>query len=137
MGLHYGSYLIQMLMDFASIWLILKAKSCWATISEYIRNPNMKLDEYAYPNMPKTLIRWTLYWRSACTLVTWPRLWRIKSLKCLPHCHRVGLQGLVAVIRGLEGRPTFLRTILHGEWRSFICMHAMPVMPRGTASSRR
>ena len=68
MGLHYGSYLVQMLMDFASIWLILKAKSCWATISEYIRNPNMKLDEYAYPNMPKTLIRWTLYCQTAANL---------------------------------------------------------------------
>ena len=42
----FGSYLSQKLMDFASIWVILKAKSCWATISEYIRNPIMKLNEY-------------------------------------------------------------------------------------------
>ena len=53
MGLHYGSYLIQMLMDFASIWLILKAKSCWATISEYIWNPNMKLNEYGISEYAK------------------------------------------------------------------------------------
>ena len=33
-------------MDFDSIWIILKAKSCWAAISDYILNPNMKLNEY-------------------------------------------------------------------------------------------
>ena len=42
----FGSYLNHKLMDFASIWVILKGKSCWATISEYIRNPNMKLNKY-------------------------------------------------------------------------------------------
>ena len=49
----FGSYLSQKLMDFASIWVILKAKSCWATISEYIRNPNMKLNEYGISEYAK------------------------------------------------------------------------------------
>ena len=40
-------------MDFASIWVILKAKSCWATISEYIRDPNMKLNEYGISEYAK------------------------------------------------------------------------------------
>ena len=49
----FGSYLSQNLMDFASIWVILKGKSCWATISEYIRNPNMKLNEYGISEYAK------------------------------------------------------------------------------------
>ena len=49
----FGSYLSQKLMDFASIWVILKAKSCWATISEYIRNTNMKLNEYGISEYAK------------------------------------------------------------------------------------
>ena len=40
-------------MDFTSIWVILKAKSCWAAISEYIRNPNMKLNEYGISEYAK------------------------------------------------------------------------------------
>ena len=52
----FGSYLSQKLMDFASIWV----KSCWAAISEYIRNPE-NWTNMACPNMPKTQIRWTLY----------------------------------------------------------------------------
>ena len=40
-------------MDFASIWVILKAKSCWAAISEYIQNLNMKLNEYGISEYAK------------------------------------------------------------------------------------
>ena len=40
-------------MDFASIWVILKAISCWAAISEYIRNLNMKLYEYGISEYAK------------------------------------------------------------------------------------
>ena len=32
---HFGSYLSQILMDFASIWVILKAESCWAALILY------------------------------------------------------------------------------------------------------
>ena len=32
---HFGSYLSQWLMDFASIWVILKAESCWAALILY------------------------------------------------------------------------------------------------------
>ena len=49
----FGSYLSQQLMDFASIWVILKAKSCWSAISECIRNPNMKLNEYGISEYAK------------------------------------------------------------------------------------
>ena len=60
----FESYFRQILMDFASIWIILKAKSCWADISEYETNTNMKKYEYetnmVYPTMPKTQIRWKL-----------------------------------------------------------------------------
>ena len=49
----FGSYLSQNLMDFASIWVILKAKSCWAALSEYIRNPIMKLNEYGISEYAK------------------------------------------------------------------------------------
>ena len=34
-------------------WVILKTKSCWATISDYIRNPTMKLNEYGISEYAK------------------------------------------------------------------------------------
>ena len=32
----FGSYLSQILMDFTSIWVILKAESCWAALILYL-----------------------------------------------------------------------------------------------------
>ena len=45
----FGSYLSQILVDFASIWGILKAESCWAALILYrIGNTNMNTIQSLY-----------------------------------------------------------------------------------------
>ena len=63
--IHFESYLSQILMDFASIWVILKAESCWATL---ILNHIGNRTRYLIQSLYRYLYRRAVIFGSVATL---------------------------------------------------------------------